>query len=291
MLNRRQIITGAAVMAGTMGIAPRALALAADPLGAILAETGGRLGLAAIDTGTGQRLMLDAGARYPMCSTFKWILAAAVLQRVDRGELDLAKMVRFSEADLLDYAPVVKANLAAGALSVEQLCTAAVELSDNSAANLLLPQVGGPQGVTRFIRAGGDQVTRLDRYEPELNIFKPDDPRDTTLPYAMALLMQRVLTDDVLTEESRDKLIAWMVASTTGTKRLRAGLPGDWRVGDKTGTSGAGQFNDVAIAFPPGRKPILIAAYLDAPATLDAAKGDAALAKVGALVGAIFARG
>lgn len=288
-MDRRQLLAGGLCAAGAAGFAPRALAQAMDPLSAIEADTGGRLGVVALDTGNGHRLMLDPGGRYPLCSTFKWILAASVLQRVDRKELDLAKTVKFSKADVLDYAPVVKANLAAGQLSIEQLCEAAVEQSDNSAANLLLGQVGGPAGVTRFIRSAGDLVTRLDRDEPSLNQFQLDDPRDTTLPYAMVILMGRVLADDMLTDESREKLIGWMVDCKTGLSRLRAGLPKDWRVGDKTGTSGTGQFNDVAIAFPGGaRMPVLIACYLDAPG-LDAAKADAAIARVGELAGLVFA--
>lgn len=282
MTTRRTLIAGAAALA-----ALPAFAQGKGPFDRIRAETGGRLGLAVYDTGTGRRYFDGAEARFAMCSTFKVPLVAAVLARVDRGELDLAREIRFSEADLLDYAPVVKANLAKGALSIGALCEAAVVMSDNSAANLLFGQIAGPRGLTKFIREAGDTITRSDRDEPSLNLVRDGEVRDTTTPEAMLWLMNRLLLGDVLSAASRAKLIGWMEASPTGKDRLRAGLPKSWRVGDKTGTSGEGYFNDIAIAMPPERKPILIACYLDAPG-LDGAKANAAHAKVGELVGALF---
>lgn len=284
MLTRRSLF-----VAGAAALVLPSLARAQDALSRLRTESGGRLGLAVFDTGTGRRLMLDPNSRYAMCSTFKVPLAAAILARVDKGELKLDQMVRFSQADVLDYAPVVKANVAAGQLSLEQLCEAIVTVSDNSAANLLLPQVGGPRGLTRFIREQGDAVTRLDRDEPSLNVVRGGDERDTTTPLAMIGLMETLLVKDALSAASRAKLIGWMRASTTGAARLRAGLPAGWDVGDKTGTSGEGYVNDIAIVTPPGgRKPILIAAYLDAPGTNSAA-ANAVHAKIGAIVGQLFA--
>jgi beta-lactamase class A len=282
MTTRRTVIMGAAALAAAPAFAQKV-----GPFDRIRAETGGRLGLAVYDTGTGRRFSDGAEARFAMCSTFKVPLVAAVLARVDRGELNLASEIRFGEADLLDYAPVVKANLAKGAMSIAALCEAAVVMSDNSAANLLFGQISGPRGLTRFIRDSGDQLTRSDRDEPSLNNVRNGEVRDTTTPDAMLWLMNRLLLGDVLTPASRAKLTGWMEASPTGKARLRAGLPKDWRVGDKTGTSGEGYFNTIAIATPPGRKPILIACYLDAPG-LETAKANAAHAKVGELVGALF---
>ena len=222
---------------------------------------GARLGVAAVDTGDGRSLGFDADSRYAMASTFKVALAAAVLVRADDGRLSLDDPVPFGPADLVEYAPVVVANLGRGALSVRQLCAAVVEVSDNSAANLLLARIGGPAGLTAFIRRSGDGMTRLDRTEPTLNRNDVGDPRDSTTPLAMVSLMRTLLTGSVLKPASRAQLTGWMESSTTGRERLRAGLPESWRAGDKTGTGGRGAFNDIAIAWPPGRPPILIASY------------------------------
>ncbi|VXC99558.1 class A beta-lactamase [Sphingomonas sp. AX6] len=257
-------------------------------LAAIAAEVGGRLGVHAFDTTTSAAIGIDAGSRYAMCSTFKAPLAAAILTQVDAGTLHLDQSVRFTRADLVPYAPVVEAALDRGELSVEALCKGAVEISDNVAANLLLALIGGPAGFTRFVRARGDAVTRLDRIEPELNLVRGGDVRDTTTPAAMVGLMGAVLTGKLLTPASRDRLIGWMVASPTGRERLRSGFPADWRAGDKTGTSGEGYFNDIAIMWPPDRAPILVACYLDAPG-LDPEAANAAHAKVGALIARRFA--
>jgi beta-lactamase class A len=283
--NRRTLVAGAAALAA---FPATAFAQKKGLLARIRDESGGRIGLAVYDTGTGRRYFDGAEARFAMCSTFKVLLAAAVLEAADRGRIDLKREIRFSQADLLDYAPVVRANLAKGALPIDTLLEAAVVMSDNSAANLVFGQIAGPRGLTKFIRDAGDAITRSDRDEPELNRVRDGDVRDTTTPQAMLWLMNRLLLGDILSAASRAKLIGWMEASTTGKARLRAGLPKTWRVGDKTGTSGEGYFNDIAIATPPGRKPILIACYLDAPG-YDAGKADAAHAQVGQLVGTLFA--
>lgn len=283
--NRRHLIAGAAALAA---FPATALAQKKSALDRIRDEAGGRLGLAVYDSGTGRRYFDGAEARFAMCSTFKVPLAAAVLARADRGEIDLKREIRFSEADLLDYAPVVKANLAKGALPIETLIEAAVVMSDNSAANLVFGQISGPRGLTAFIRSAGDALTRSDRDEPTLNNVRNGEVRDTTTPQAMLWLLNALLLGEALSPASRAKLIGWMEASPTGKERLRAGLPKTWRVGDKTGTSGEGYVNDVAIATPPGRKPILITCYMDAP-MLPAAKANALHARVGELVGLLFA--
>jgi len=146
-------------------------------------------------------------------------------------------------------------------MTMAEICDAAVTLSDNTAGNLMFASFGGPAALTAYARSLGDRATRLDRLETELNEAKPGDPRDTTTPAAMLGTMQRLLIEDALSASSRDRLIGWLLASKTGARRLRAGLPADWRVGDKTGTGNNGTANDIAIVLPPGRAPILIAAY------------------------------
>jgi beta-lactamase class A len=237
----------------------------------IRARIGGRLGVHALDTGSGRRIGLADGERFAMASTFKLLLAAAVLERCDRGVLQLDQQVAYSESDLVPHAPATEKNLARGFMTVEELCAAIVTVSDNPAANLLLTQLGGPAELTRFVRSLGDEVTRLDRMEPELNTNTPGDPRDTTSPRAMVDTTQHVLLGSALSSASRERLIAWLVAAQTGLKRIRAGLPGDWRAGDKTGTGANGAVNDVAIAWPAGRAPILIAIYMsESTQSLDA---------------------
>ena len=223
---------------------------------------GGRLGVAALDVASGRRLGHDEDGRYAMCSSFKLPLAAAILAEVEAGRMTLDERVAFSRADLLGNSPVVGAHLAEGSLPIERLCAAAIEVSDNAAANLLLPRVGGPAGLTRFCRAAGDRVTRMDRTEPTLNTNLPGDPRDTSSPAAMLGLLRALLLGDRLSQASRTRLIGWMEGATTGLGRLRAGLPPGWRAGDKTGT-GNGANVDLAIAWPPGRGPILIASFTD----------------------------
>jgi beta-lactamase class A len=262
MIDRRSLVAALLALPGCMRVAGGPTA-SAEPFERIRAGLGkgARFGFAALDTGSGRRIGFDTASRYAMCSTFKLPLAAAVLSEVDRGKLTLADEVGFTAADLQEYAPVVRANLARGRLSLEALCASIIEVSDNSAANLLLSGVGGPPGLTRFMRRCGDSVSRLDRDEPTLNQNLPGDPRDTTNPEAMVGLMRVLLTGNILSADSRDRLIAWMEGATTGLSRLRAGLPSGWRVGDKTGTGANGAHNDVAIAWPPSRSPILMASF------------------------------
>jgi beta-lactamase class A len=180
----------------------------------------------------------------------------------------LAERLTYGRADLLENAPVATEHVAEGAMTIDALARAAVTVSDNTAANLLLSNVGGPPGLTRFYRAQWDPVTRLDRSEPALNSNEAGEVRDTTSPLAMVGLLRTVLCGHALSRASRERLLGWMQACETGRKRLRAGLPPGWTVGDKTGTGAHGSCNDVAIAVPPGRAPILVAAYLsDSPAS------------------------
>jgi beta-lactamase class A len=245
-------------------------------------RVGGRLGIAAIDTARGRGVRYRADERFPMCSTFKLPLAGAVLRRVDAGREDLGRLVRYDESALLEHAPVAAQRVTQG-MTIEELCAASVMQSDNTAANLLLESLGGPSALTAFFRSLGDQHSRLDRNEPSLNTAIEGDERDSTTPSAMLGTMRVLLLESELTAASKARLIEWLVATTTGRERLRAGLPRDYRVGDKTGTGEHGATNDLAIAWPPGRAPLLIAAY-SVGSTASLAERSAALAQAARIV-------
>jgi len=261
-VNRRETLGLAFALFGTGCTLAKQKSLLAE----IEARSGGQLGLMAIDTGTGQRIGHNADMRFAMCSTFKLPLAAAVLAHAQAGALRMDRAVPISRADIIPYAPVVSARLPERTMTVAALCEAAVGVSDNAAANLLLKLIGGPAGLTAYLRSQGDNVTRLDRIEPELNSNLPGDPRDTTTPQAMAQLLQTLLTGTALTTPVREPLLRWLVESRTGLTRLRAGLPAGWKVGDKTGTGERGAVNDVAIVWPPDRAPWVVACYLSGSA-------------------------
>ena len=247
------------------------------------------MGVFAVDTGADRQLAHRADELFAMCSTFKWVLAAAVLMEVDRAQLLLDQRVSYVRSDLLEYAPVAREHVDEGSLTVEALARAIVTVSDNTAANLLLSKVGGPAGLTQFVRSMGDLVTRLDRTEPTLNSNEPGDRRDTTSPRAMVGLMRRVLCGDTLSRSSRERLSSWLRDCETGKDRLRAGFPTGWIVGDKTGTGAWGATNDIALVTPPGRASILVAAYMSegnaGPTALRAAH-----AELGQLVAREFVR-
>jgi beta-lactamase class A len=224
-------------------------------------RTDARIGVAALDTTSGKRLDYRSEERFPMCSTFKLLAAAAVLKRVDEKQEQLDRFIRYDAKAILEHAPVAKAHLKDGGMTLGALCAAAIEQSDNTAGNLLLDAIGGPLGLTNFARAIGDEITRLDRKEPELNSANPGDERDTTSPAAMCADMQRLLLGKVLSESSRHQLEDWLRQNETGSLMIRAGVPKTWTVGDKTGRSGNGATNDVAIIRAPGRAPIIVAIY------------------------------
>ncbi len=233
----------------------------ANRIAAVEAGIGGRIGVATLDTGSGKRFDYRSQERFPMCSTFKFLAAAAVLKRVDQGKEKLKRFVRYDAKDILEYAPVTKAHLKDGGMTLGALCAAAIEQSDNTAGNLLLDTIGGPTGLTNFARSLGDEMTRLDRNEPELNSAIPGDERDTTTPAAMCSDLQQLLLGHVLSESSRRQLEDWLRHNETGALMIRAGVPKTWSVGDKTGRGGNGATNDIAIIRPPGRAPVLLAVY------------------------------
>ncbi len=262
VIPRRAVLAGlAAVLVAPSARADDSSAAAEARIAAIEKAAGGQLGVAAINSASGRRIAHRADERFPMCSTFKALAAAAALKLVDAGAERLDRPLVFGPADLLDYAPISKAHVGAGAMSLAEACAAAIQWSDNTAANLVLGAVGGPAGVTAFARTLSDGVTRLDRNEPTLNSAIPGDERDTTSPMAMARDLRAILLGDVLSAASRKQLEAWMIGDKVGDQRLRAGLPPDWGIGDKTGTGDHGVANAIAILRPPRRAPLLATVY------------------------------
>jgi len=224
----------------------------------------GRLGAALLDTGSGLALGWREDERFAMCSTFKLPLAGWMLALVDQGKERLDARVQYAVSDVVDYSPVSGPKAGAGGgLTVGELCSATVSLSDNTASNLLLARHGGPSALTAYLRTLGDTATRLDRNEPTLNEAAVGDPRDTTTPRAMLQTMQKLVLGDALTPASRATLQRWLVETSTGDKRLRAGVPG-WKVGDKTGTAGSsGTANDIGVLWPQGGgAPVLLTCFL-----------------------------
>ncbi len=262
-------------------------ALAQSPppaLGDYERQTGGRVGVFAHNLASGAQIAWRADERFVMCSTFKASLAALVLARADRGQERLEQLIPFGPIDLQGYAPIARKNLARGAMSVEEMCAAAVEYSDNTSANLLLARVGGPPALTAFWRRIGDGVSRLDHDEPMLNRSPPGDPHDTTTPAAMAGNLRRFLLGKVLSPASRGRLTGWMLNCQTGSDRLRAGLPGGWKIADKTGNNGEDAAGDIAVAWPRPDAPVLIGAYAQggSPSPSQVA---AVFAEIGRMVG------
>ncbi|MBN3834792.1 PEN family class A beta-lactamase, Bcc-type [Burkholderia sp. Ac-20344] len=245
-------------------------------------DAGGRLGVCAIDTASGRRLAHRADERFPFCSTFKAMLSAAVLARsVERPAL-LQQRVTYAKADLVNYSPVSEKHVDTG-MTVAALCEAAIQYSDNSAANLLMKLLGGPSAVTAYARSIGDDAFRLDRWEAELNTALPGDLRDTTTPAAMAASMRALMVGDALPAAQRAQLVAWMRGNKVGDKRIRAGVPTGWTVGDKTGTGDYGTTNDAGVVWPPSRAPIAVAVYYT-QARADARAKDDVIASVARIV-------
>ena len=277
MLTRRFFIAAVPAAFCMPGIAQAADSLQ-QQAAALEKAAQGRLGLHIIDTATSREYGWRSGERFMMLSSSKLLIAALVLALADRGQERLDRRIRYGRDQLLSWAPVTEKHVEDG-MTVTELCAAAITMSDNTAANLLLDGFGGPQAVTAFARLTGDAITRLDRREPELN--SPAGMFDTTTPAAMARTMQRLLLGDVLSAASRRQLRDWLLATRTGDRRLRAGVPAGWQVGDKTGTNRT-DANDIGILLPPGRAPLLVTAYL-AGSTAAMDVKEAALAGVGRL--------
>lgn len=278
-LDRRSLLASLCWMAAS----PVLAAEAPPEFEAYERESGGRIGVHAENLATGAKLVWRADERFVVCSTFKASLAACVLARVDRGEEQLASMIAYGQADLLDYAPVARQNLATRRMSVAEMCKAIVELSDNTCANLLLARIGGPAALTAFWRSLGDTASRLDHNEPELNRSPPGNPQDTTTPAAMAGNLRRLVAGEALSAASRALLTDWMVGYKTGANRLRGGLPAGWKIGDKSGNNGKDASGDIAVVWPKPETPILIAAYTQG-GTPNAAQIEAVFARIGRMV-------
>lgn len=288
IISRRDALAGAALAVPALSIARAAsdkeLGATIEPgLAALERKHGGRLGVAVLNVATGAIAGHRSDERFLLCSTFKTLLTACILQRVDQEQESLERVIRFARTDLVEWSPVTKTRTGKAGMTIGELCRATVTTSDNTAANLLLDACGGPKTVTEFLRALGDPTTRLDRIEPALNEHSgPDDMRDTTTPAAIVETLRTLFFTEALSRRSRSELAAWHVANRTGDARLRAGFPHNWLVGDKTGTNRTGMANDVAVAWPVDRGPVIVAAYCDMTEA-SGAERDGVIAEVGRL--------
>ena len=292
---RRTLLLSGAGTALTAGpLAPTAHASgqpgpAVAELRALEREHGARLGVFAWNTSTNETVLHRAGERFPICSLFKTVAVAAVLRDLDRDGTYLRTTIRYTRDDIAGagHVPVtgLPQNLEQG-MTVEELCAATITFSDNGAANLLLRELGGPAAITRFCRSLGDDITRLDRWEPDLNSAEPDRITDTTTPLAIGRTYARLTLTRALGTADRERLTGWLLANTTGDRRLRAGLPADWRVAEKTGSGSYGTTNDAGIAWPPGRGPVVLAVLATKPADAQAPADEPLLAKTARIVSA-----
>lgn len=272
-------LSGCAFISKQQAAAARALS---DELAELEIQSQGRLGLYVLDTVSGAEAGWRADERFPMCSTFKTLLAARVLYLAQRDEIRLWRKLYYSPSEVVAWSPISEKRAGAnGGMTVQELCEAAVVVSDNTAANVLLEASGGPAALTQWLRELGDGTTRLDRNEPSLNTALAGDERDTTTPQAMAHSLQKLLLGDVLEGYARALLQQWLVDSRTGDKRVRAGMPGDWKAGGKTGSGERGTACDTLIVWPTAQSaPLLVAAYLTG-SQLDGAGREAVLARAG----------
>ena len=293
MVGRREFLYGlGATLGGSILLGANRPAWADDDwseklirsLAALEKERGGRLGVAVIDTSSGRSAAYRGDERFALCSTFKVLAAAAILARVDAGKEQLERRIRFEAKDVVVNSPVSKNHVGGDGMSLAEICEAAITLSDNTAGNLLLANLGGPEGLTAYARSLGDTVTRLDRNEPDLNEAIPADVRDTTSASAMLSDLRALITGNALTSASRERLVDWLVGNKTGDARLRAGFPREWRVGDKTGSGERGTTNDVAVVWPSAnRSPLFVSVYLTGSSP-EADHRNATLAKVARLI-------
>lgn len=291
-LHRRKMSLGIIAVIGALCLSPTVMAAdtpATSPLDqsfrSIEQRLGGRVGAFILDTRTGRTWTHRAGERFPLNSTFKAFACAGVLAKVDRGQEDLTRTITFTKSDLVSHSPVVEKMAGGPGMSLSDVCAAAMVQSDNAAANAALKRIGGPAGFTAFMRSIGDEKTRLDRWEPEMNEASPGDPRDTTTPAMAAASLQRLVLGDVLAPPSRQRLTDWLLGNAVSGPLLRAGLPSGWRVADRTGAGGHGSRSIIAVIWPPQRPPVIAAVYLTGT------KGDldtrnAAIAEVGAALAA-----
>ena len=283
VLNRRSVILG---LLAASQISLPAFAAGADfpqRIAELEARSGGRLGVCVIDTATGQSAAHRGDERFPFCSTYKLLASTFLLKRVEEAQEQLDRRIHYGVADLVGASPYTSKYAGGSGVSLQRLAEAAMTQSDGTAANLIVQSFGGPAALTSYARTLGDAVTRVDRYEPELAEALPGDPRDTTSPNAMAENVRKVVMGEALQQAGTAQMVAWLVANQTGDARLRAGTPSDWIIGDKTGSSRNGATNDIGFMQPPGRAPLIVAAYY-AESKLNGAGRSAVLADVARVI-------
>lgn len=282
--DRRTVLTGL----GALGLGTTLSACSApeqpEPprpaldLSALEARHGGRLGVSALDIAFNRSVSWRGQERFAYCSTFKLFLAAAALERVERGEERLDRSIRITRADMISHAPVTGPAVGRG-LTVQALCQAMVEVSDNPAANIMIREMGGLNAWRDWLRTLGDTSTTVNRWEPDLNSAMADDPRDTCLPDQTVGNLREVLLDERLTAGHRRLLEDWMLASPTGPNRIKAAAPTGWTVAHKTGTGANGATNDIGLLRPPSGQPVLVAAYFTEAPDATTAQREAVLAQ------------
>ncbi|MFJ5546391.1 class A beta-lactamase [Streptomyces sp. NPDC093225] len=288
------VITAASSGSAATGPAARAAGPAGHRPSRVLAalerEHGARLGVYALDTGTGRAVTHRADELFPMCSLFKTLAAAAVLRDLDHDGSILARRIHYTQEDInrSGYSKwTERAENLANGLTIGELCRAGITYSDNTAANLLLRELGGPAAVTRFARSLGDRVTRLDRWEPDLNSAEPDRVTDVTTPRAIARTYARLVLGNALDRPDRELLAEWLCANTTSDERFRKGLPTEWRLGDKTGGGSYGTNNDVGVAWRPDGAPLVLAVLTTKPEK-DAGADDDLVAQAATALAEVF---
>lgn len=305
-LNRRTLLTGALATAPLAALSACAAPATAGPRPTTTTSAGpdravirqlkeleagfaGRIGVRAFRTDRGPVIDYRADERFALLSTFKALAGAAVLRRARQTDPGLmSKLVRYTREELVTHSPITEQHVDTG-MTVSALCDATIRYSDNTAGNLVLRELGGPSGITRFARSLGDLHTRLDRWETDLNTNLPGDERDTTTPGDMANNLEKLVLDRGLAKPDRAQLTDWLVRNTTGDKRIRAGLPAGWKVGDKTGTGDYGSANDVAVAWPPDAAPLVIAVYTTGT-TPESVSNDAVVADIARVVSSALYR-
>jgi beta-lactamase class A len=267
---------------GATSLGPSTSRSADEQLADLERRFDGRLGVYAVDTASEAQVAYRADERFLLCSTYKAFATAAILRRAESDGSLLSRVVRYDRSQLLAHSPATTVNVDRG-MTIAELCDAAMTMSDNTAANLLVQTLGGPADVTAFLRTLGDRVSRLDRTEPTLNVAAAGDVRDTTTPAAAAHDLRALAVGDALRHGSRAQLVRWLDANTTGASLIRAGLPSSWTEGDRSGGGTSGQTNDIAVATPPTRSPLVIAVYT-APVDLQATTGSATVAAAARIV-------
>ncbi|OHT87911.1 MAB family class A beta-lactamase [Mycobacteroides saopaulense] len=259
MISRRALLVGGLATVGVVAVGCSRSddrQPAPNEFAALEKNFGGRIGVYALDTGSGRTVGHRADERFLMCSTVKTFIVSAILHRRRSVPGLLDQRIQYTQADLLEWAPITSQHVAEG-MTVSELCDATIRYSDNTGANLLIAQLGGPKETEKFVRGLGDNVSRMDRTEDQLNI--PDGDLDTSTPQQLVTNLRRLVLDEGLDAQGRDLLTDWLKRNTTGDQSIRAGVPSGWTVGDKTGSGFKGESNDIAVIWPPGRAPIVVA--------------------------------